>query len=408
LLIFNYLKNELKDIFFFIIGETSYGICCADDIAALHLKGDIIIRVGNSCLTKNKQLPVYFLFEQENLQEKEVIKSLDVIKNNSEFSNKNYFVFYNQKYYKTFEKLNSNEPQLSKNIFFSLISYKPGENTDNSCSENSFTIYNRIFKNISEITKDDILIYFGDEQDKILSELSMRFINTNKLFLIDSEFKLQEITTIISNRIFYKRFNLIQKAKESEVFGILVGSLSIEGLNEIIEEVKLTLKAQNKKFYTFLLGKITPEKLSNFVEYIDCFILIACPFNTFYDFKTLMRPLVNALDIKIAFDPNFTWDMKYTFDPNYIIDNKKCLSKNTSKNEDLEVKVEDLHTQKFDALKLLESEKNQALAQVFSVKVLDTYDQKRYKGLDITEGDGEIQKFKMGRTGIPIRYEDIK
>ncbi len=333
---------------------------------------------------------------------------MNSFENNSEFYNKNIYVFYNHKYSKTFEKLNSHETQLGKNIFISLISYKPEKSTENSSSENSFSLYNRVFKNVAEITKDDILIYVGDEQDKILSELSMRFINTNKLFLIDSEFKLQEITSIMSNRIFYKRFNLIQKAKESEVFGILVGSLSIDGLNEIIEEVKLTLKAQNKKFYTFLLGKITPEKLSNFVEYIDCFILIACPFNTFYDFKTLMRPLVNSLDIKIAFDPNFTWDMKYTFDPNYIIDNKKCLSKNLIKNEDFEVKVEDLPTQKFDSLKLLESEKNQALAQVFSVKVLETYDQKRYKGLDITEGDGEIQKFKIGKTGIPIKYEDIK
>ena len=70
---------------------------------------------------------------------------------------------------------------------------------------------------------------------------------------MDQNYKSIEISQIVANRIFYKRFNLIEKAKESEVFGILVGSLSIDGLNEIIEEVKLTLRSKNKKFYTWLL-----------------------------------------------------------------------------------------------------------------------------------------------------------
>lgn len=33
------------------------------------------------------------------------------------------------------------------------------------------------------------------------------------------------------------------------------------------------------KFYTFVVGKINPEKLANFME-IDVFVLIACPENS--------------------------------------------------------------------------------------------------------------------------------
>ena len=404
MILFKKLKNELRDRFFFIIGETSYGICCADDIAALHLKGDLIIRVGNSCLTKNKQLPVYFLIENQNLIEDEIIKSLNDSK--IEYGDKNILVFYNQKFYKAFEKLIKNKNSLDKNISISQILYKPDQEIlEKSADNKNFEIYNRIFINVSEIKKDDVIIYFGDEQDKILFELSTLYVNNNQIFSIDSEYKIKEITTLSANRIFYKRFNLIEKAKESEVFGILVGSLSIDGLNEIIEEVKLTLKSQKKHFYTFLLGKITLEKLSNFVEYIDCFILIACPFNAFYEFKTLMRPLVSALDIKIAFDPNYSWDMKYTFDARYILGKKsqlQCSEETSSQPVD-----DTIPTQKLEGLILLESEKNQALAQVFSVKVLQTFDQKKYKGLDIKETEGEVKKFRMGRTGLPIKYEDI-
>ena len=116
---------------------------------------------------------------------------------------------------------------------------------------------------------------------------------------------------------------MIEKAKDSDVFGIVVGTLSLKGVDKIIEEVKDTLKKNNKKTYTFLLGKITLEKLSNFVDYIDCFILIACPFSPFYDFKALMKPLVSPLDIKLAFDSSFVWDSTYTFDSSKILGRKE-------------------------------------------------------------------------------------
>ena len=140
----------------------------------------------------------------------------------------------------------------------------------------------------------------------------------------NDEFK--ELSKDRVNNVFYKRFNLVEKAKESDVFGLIVGSLSIDGLNDILEDLKRTLRLSNKKFYTFLLGKITLEKLSNFVEYIDCFVLIACPFSSFYDFKTLMKPLVSPLDLKLAFDPNYKWDMSYSFDIKNILNKSEHLT----------------------------------------------------------------------------------
>ena len=144
MILFNKLKNELRDRFFFIIGETSYGICCADDIAALHLKGDLIIRVGNSCLTKNKQLPVYFLIENENLIEDEIIKSLNDFQFKKEDAENNIFVFYNQKFYKAFEKLLHNDNLIAKNIFISQILYKPDQEIHEKSDDNkNFEISNK-------------------------------------------------------------------------------------------------------------------------------------------------------------------------------------------------------------------------------------------------------------------------
>jgi len=179
------------------------------------------------------------------------------------------------------------------------------------------------------------------------------FLNEDSLV-----YELMEPTTV--NKVFYKRFNLIEQVKESEVFGIIVGSLSMKNLNSLLEELKTTLKLQNKKYYQLLLGKITDEKLANFVEYIDCFVLIACPFSDFYNKKALMKPLVSPLDIKIAFDPNYSWDMTYSFDINYIVKEKKSLKLDLNNGKSIQEENKDdnmkdyAYNEKLQALRLLE------------------------------------------------------
>lgn len=182
-------------------------------------------------------------------------------------------------------------------------------------------------------------------------------------------------------------------------------------MNSIIEEIKQTLLKLKKKYYTFLLGKITEEKLANFVDYIDCFILIACPFSSFYDSKALMKPIVSPLDIKMAFDSNFVWNLTYSLDNKFILQNKTVEEIN-EKHIDSEpevpvVKFTGLLLKEYDKLDYFRSEKNQALAKIFSINVLEKYDSKSYKGLENTRNH-VVSKFSIGKTGIPIQYEDIQ
>jgi diphthamide biosynthesis enzyme Dph1/Dph2-like protein len=390
------------------------------------LKADIIVRIGNSCLTRNKQLPVYFLTSSTKEMRPEIIS--DVITKLSEETEKekkeekegnglstnqiNLFVFYDFKLLKSFSSfssINNNDNNFTiSNLRISDIAYNPDKYAELN-SDKDFLLYSRIFRNSNKIQNYDKIIYFGEESDKLLVEICLKYANSNKIYLCDYEGKINELNSSKVNSIFYKRFNLIQKAKESEVFGILVGSLSVSGLNDILENLKSTLKSKNKKFYTLLLGKITLDKLSNFVDYIDCFILIACPFSNFYDFKTLMKPMVTALDIQIAFnEENFKWDMTYSFDGNFILE-KECTRNKKSccrKPSDDEEKVWD-NLKIFTGLQLKDSEKNQALASIFSFQTLQNYDKKTYKGLNINEIKKEAEKFKIGKKGIPIKYEDI-
>ena len=61
-----------KDKHIYIIGDTSYSKCCCDEVTAIHLKTDIIIRVGSSCFTQNKLMPIYYLINNLEFSKEEI------------------------------------------------------------------------------------------------------------------------------------------------------------------------------------------------------------------------------------------------------------------------------------------------------------------------------------------------
>lgn len=57
------LKSKLdSNVNVFILGDTSYGSCCVDEIAAAHVNADSIIHFGHACLSRVTRLPVLYVF----------------------------------------------------------------------------------------------------------------------------------------------------------------------------------------------------------------------------------------------------------------------------------------------------------------------------------------------------------
>lgn len=48
----------------FVLGDTSYGECCVDEVAAQHLNADVVVHYGNACLSPTRALPVMYVFPQ--------------------------------------------------------------------------------------------------------------------------------------------------------------------------------------------------------------------------------------------------------------------------------------------------------------------------------------------------------
>jgi diphthamide biosynthesis protein 2 len=52
----------------FILGDTSYGACCVDEVAAEHVDADVVVHYGRSCLSPPSRLPVIYVFTARPLE----------------------------------------------------------------------------------------------------------------------------------------------------------------------------------------------------------------------------------------------------------------------------------------------------------------------------------------------------
>ena len=421
-----------KDKKIYIIGDTSYSQCCCDETTAMHLNTDIIIRIGTSCFTQNKKMPIYYLIENINLTEEKInqFKSefLHKIENKlkSEKNLQNIIFFYNEKFqknliYKIKDELTRKiKEEYEKNIYFAEINIADynKETKEKIKYDEGEILYGRQIKPkmTKKIDNTFLIIYLGiNSEENLLYELSLRYCNivNDILFISFNEekqiFAGEILNKNFSSKLLYRRFNLIEKVKECNTFGILIGSLSYPNLNKIIDLIKSLLEFQEKKVYTLLLGKITEEKLSNFTEYIDAFILIGCPFNPGYNKKIVNKPIVIPLDIKYAFDENYSWDGFYSFDVDYILINDKEIKE---KLNDIKIQKEkELENINKNIMSLQKIEMNQALAPIFSLDILEKYEMRKFKGLEIHKDEpefNEIKKATKGKRGIPIKYEPIE
>lgn len=106
-----------------------------------------------------------------------------------------------------------------------------------------------------------------------------------------------------------RRYAVVQRARDADVFGILVGTLGVGSFTNafipsvprldlssppaaylpLIKHLRTVLRRARKKSYTISVGKLNPAKLGNFLE-IECFVLVACPENSVIDSKVRVAP----------------------------------------------------------------------------------------------------------------------
>eukprot|EP00002_Diphylleia_rotans_P020349 TRINITY_DN3952_c0_g2_i2.p1 TRINITY_DN3952_c0_g2~~TRINITY_DN3952_c0_g2_i2.p1 ORF type:complete len:485 (+),score=108.86 TRINITY_DN3952_c0_g2_i2:42-1496(+) len=158
---------------------------------------------------------------------------------------------------------------------------------------------------------DFVYVYVGSE-GKDLSNILLQ-LSDSTVFSFDPSSKAFRLEGLEVNKSLRRRYFLTEKAKDADVVGILVNNLAISNYLQIVERLKHIIKKSGKKYYTFVINKINPAKLANFME-IDLYVIVACPFNSLLDTKDFYRPVITPFELELALSDTRQWSGKIDVD----------------------------------------------------------------------------------------------
>ncbi|KPI89839.1 hypothetical protein ABL78_1008 [Leptomonas seymouri] len=108
---------------------------------------------------------------------------------------------------------------------------------------------------------------------------------------------------VLQRRVRQRAFN-IESVRASTAIGILVASLAVEGYYELTQQLHQLIRAYGKRSYIIYVGHLNEFKLANFVDTVDCFVAVACPYSRQSHFPekrdNFMKPIVSPAELLVA------------------------------------------------------------------------------------------------------------
>ncbi|XP_023121109.1 2-(3-amino-3-carboxypropyl)histidine synthase subunit 2 [Amphiprion ocellaris] len=411
----------------FILGDTSYGSCCVDEVAAEHVGAECIVHYGSTCLSPSKRLPMMYVFEK---------RPVDVEKCASSFrelypDTQSHIIILNDVNYSHAinDLLSLLSPEYSNLVASELVvegeqCYSHGRikiQTNDSClseQDNKQVIYEfgRQFslKTGSSIT--DYSMFYVGQEGATLRNFMMTW-NRCSFCSFDPVTMKGRIESISINRVLMKRYYAIERAKDANVVGILVGTLGVADYLAIIQQLKDTIRRAGKKSYMFAMGKLNVPKLANFLE-IDIFVLIACPENSLLDSSEFYKPVVTPFEMEVACNKNREWSEEYVTDFRHLLPGGLNHVPLADQQEDGDEPDVSLITGALRSHNLLSSEpeqssfsssvvlRNQTMTVANTNSAASFLAGRSWRGLEQKLGETPVVKAVEGRRGIAIAYEE--
>lgn len=106
------------------------------------------------------------------------------------------------------------------------------------------------------------------------------------------------------------------------MIGILIGTMSVASYKQAVDHVSNILKTANRRYYSFLIGKLNCPKLNNFLE-IDMYVMVACNENSLIDIKVskeFNKPIITIYELEIAFNCSRLWGQEFVCDYRLLLE----------------------------------------------------------------------------------------
>ncbi|CAL5013957.1 unnamed protein product [Urochloa decumbens] len=441
----------------FVMADTAYNSCCVDEVGASHIDAQCVVHYGHACMSPTSNLPAFFVFGKAPLDVHACARSMLEC---SRKSNKRILVLYGLEYAyalvdlrRTFEeacKSDSCNPEVQyADVLCSVMS--PSSSTteksdghgDLSVNSDLAALNNRcsiecsssthkyslggVTWNISVQEKmEDYLIFWIGQDNSAFANIVLTF---NQCEIVRYDAIENQLSTDVSHlmKVLRRRYYLVEKAKDANIVGILVGTLGVAGYLHIIEQMKELIKAAGKKSYTLVMGRPNSAKLANFPE-CEVFVYVSCAQTALLDSKDFLAPVVTPFEAVLAFSRGREWTGEYLLDFKDLITSEKQEVASATEEarfsfikgaymEDSHAEAEDMEQSETSlalaevtekALSIQNQNSDAILYQGGAISSIDYLKARSYRGLTGEYVGPTPDSVLVGRTGRAAGYNDEK
>ncbi|KAK6261380.1 hypothetical protein QUC31_007196 [Theobroma cacao] len=353
----NSLRNKLgsrNKVGLFVMADTAYGTCCVDEVGASHIDADCVIHYGHTCLSPTSTLPSFCVFGKASIS---VFSCVEKLSSFFWTNCRPTVVLYGLEYAHAIsqikEALVEATPKAKVELQFadvmcSIINPLEDHRRSNgllghlgSCTSNSsgaetgsrYSLGGLIWDLPEGQKMEDYMLLWIGPDNSAFANVVLTF---NGCEIVRYDAAEDQLVTDVSQqkRILKRRYYLVERAKDANMVGILVGTLGVAfaciilvledalynlatigaaGYLHMIHQMKELIVGAGKKAYTLVMGRPNPAKLANFPE-CDVFIYVSCAQTALLDSKEFLAPVITPFEALLAFNRGSQWTGTYVME----------------------------------------------------------------------------------------------
>lgn len=287
-----------------ILGDTSYGACCVDEVAAEHCAAEVVVHYGRSCLSPTARLPVIYVFTTKALDLEGTVTTFQATY--PDLDEKVVLMADIPFQHHIAELHRKLKDQGYTNVHETSILHNPASPLPNR------TVPSEIQSN-PEALREFSVFHISDPPASLLLTLSSRVSRVHILptNTTASPRALQTNTTAALRR----RYALLTKVATAPIIGILINTLSVKNYMTALQHCQELIAAAGKKSYTFVVGKLNAAKIANFSE-VEGWVVIGCWESSLVESSDFYRPIVTPFELEMAMtdDKERVWGGEWVSD----------------------------------------------------------------------------------------------
>ncbi|KAE9551624.1 hypothetical protein FO519_005152 [Halicephalobus sp. NKZ332] len=281
----------------YVLADTSYRSCCIDAVAAEHATCDSLVHFGEACLSSpSEAIPVLYIYGKLDVDWADFESHLREKFDSEDQSG--FVVLYEPGYDNVADRILDSSKKILVERDVQIVRLA------NLSSKNA-SLGRELPECWSEASSN--LIFIGSHDSALLPIWLMTHTRFMKVYNYAPDEKNLSVLEPASFKQLRRRLFLIEKLRDANVVGLVVGTLGVGGIKEAISRIRKLCKEASKKLYVLSIGKVNEPKLSNFANDIDCFILLSCPFGIILDTNEFFKPIVSLFEAEIALNPGKEW-----------------------------------------------------------------------------------------------------